>query len=306
VILENYLHSPSECSKYTLYQPLPFSHLRYFLIKLNQIRFHWRNNSPYISGDSIASLTDYVAYGKFKNKKLNLRKLKRAKSVFVYGDMLNKFLKEGIGYINAHTIVTGNSDENFTELISMPNSVKLWLCQNNEISSENWISTLPIGIENIKLGRTGLKHYYKKHDSSATVNKILIPPMSPSNEIRTRIILQALQKPEIFDVKKQILPVKDYFNLTRKYRFIFACEGNGFENHRIWETLYQGSFPVLIESKWSRTLKYLNLPILYVTNLNEINAQTLLSFAKLHENFDPNTTECLWTPFWQKLIMSKK
>jgi hypothetical protein len=220
--------------------------------------------------------------------------------------MLDQFLDEGAQYINAHTLVTGNSDANFTELISLPKSIKLWLCQNNAMSEHGGISTLPIGIENVKLGRTGLKKYYKKHELDATIRKVLIPPMSPSNKIRTEVILQALHNPELFDVKKEILPVKDYFNLTRKYRFIFACEGNGFENHRIWETLYQGSFPVLIKSEWSYSLKYLNLPILYVSNIEEINLQMLLNFAKLHENFDPNKTKCLWTPFWKKLIESEK
>jgi hypothetical protein len=300
--LNLYLHSPLECSNYALFNPLPFSHLRYFRIKINQIRYRYKNSSPYISGDSIASLTDYIAYGRFQNKKLNLAKLSRAKSIFVYGDLLDKFLTESKGYVNAHTLVTGNSDKNFTKPILLPKSIKLWLCQNNAIPKQRGLYTLPIGIENLRLGRAGLTNYFKKYGEDAVHDKVLVPPMGPTNLVRAKVIFEALQKPKYFVVEKKLLCERDYFHLTRKYRFVFCCEGNGFENHRIWETLYQGSFPVLLETNWSKSLKYLNLPILYVSSLASINLELLEKFYETHKNFDPSTTESLWTPYWRKLI----
>ena len=260
------------------------------------------NSSPYISGDSIASLTDYIAYGRFRNRKLNLVKLASAKSIFVYGDLLDKFLNESKGYVNAHTLVTGNSDQNFTKPILLPKSIKRWICQNNAMPKQRGLYTLPIGIENLRLGKAGLKKYFKKFREDAVHDKVLVPPMSPSNLVRTKVIFEALQKPKFFVVENKLLNEQNYFNLTRKYRFVFCCEGNGFENHRIWETLYQGSFPVLLETDWSKSLKYLNLPILYVSSLASINHDLLAKFYENHKNFDPRTTESLWTPYWRKLI----
>jgi len=218
--------------------------------------------------------------------------------------MLLQFLHEGSGYINAHTLITGNSDTNFVQEILLPQSIELWLCQNNAMPERKGLLTLPIGIENIKLGRTGLKKYYKKHDADAIINKVLVPPMSPSNEIRAKIIFRAMQKPDLFIVKREIIPENEYFSLTREFKFIFACEGNGFENHRIWETLYQGSFPVLIKTNWSLSLRYLNLPILWVSNIDEINQEMLLNFAELHKNFNPRNTKSLWISYWKELIES--
>lgn len=304
--MNSYLHSPLECSNYALFNPLPFSHSRYFRIKINKIRYRYKNSSPYISGDSIASLTDYIAYGRFRNRKLNLVKLASAKSIFVYGDLLDKFLNESKGYVNAHTLVTGNSDQNFTEPILLPKSIKRWICQNNGMPEQHGLYTLPIGIENLRLGRAGLTKYFKKYRENAVHDKVLIPPMSPTNLVRTKVIFEALQKPKFFVVERKLQSEQDYFNLTRKYRFVFCCEGNGFENHRIWETLYQGSFPVLLETNWSKSLKYLNLPILYVTSLTKINLDLLAKFYEAHKNFDPSTMESLWTPYWRKLITLEK
>ena len=90
--------------------------------------------------------------------------------------------------------------------------------------------------------------------------------------------------------------------MTRDFRFVLCCEGNGFENHRIWETLYQGSFPVMFNSPWSNSLRYLQLPILYIDSLDEINAKFLRDFLDKHLEFRPDELETLWIPYWRKVI----
>jgi hypothetical protein len=300
--LDEYLHSPLECNNYRLYNPLPFSHSRYFRIKLNQLRFKFKDNSPYISGDSIAGLCDYIAFGRQKDEKIDLQKVAKAKSIFVPGEKFEEFLLLAGKVVTAKTLVTGNSDQNFEHKCQIPPSVTLWLCQNNAMPSSNIIRTLPIGIENIRLGRTGLPKYYKIHDHNANPKRILVPPMSPTNPIRFPVIYEALKNPHLFDVRRELMVEKEYFELTRKYRFVMCCEGNGFENHRIWETLYQGSFPVLLESPWALSLKYLGLPILYVKSIQEVTPQMLADFIELNKHFIPENLETLWIPYWSKII----
>ena len=87
-------------------------------------------------------------------------------------------------------------------------------------------------------------------------------------------------------------------------KFIFCCEGNGFENHRIWEILYQNSFPVMLQSKWSEKLKVLKLPILFVAKLEQLNQEMLLNFLEKNKHFDSRSTPQLWVDFWQDLINS--
>ena len=269
---------------------------------MNQLLFRFKTNSPFISGDSIASLCDYVGYGRNKSKRLELDKIRAAKSIFIPGDKFIEFLGVAGEHINARTLVTGNSDQNFTEPVELPSSVSLWLCQNNGISNSEKVRTLPIGIENLRLGRSGLAKYFKPHRDTASINRVLVPPMSPTNSIRLTTIFEATKRPDVFEVRRTLLAEREYFSMTRDFRFIFCCEGNGFENHRIWETLYQGSFPVMFNSSWSNSLKYLRLPILYIDSLDEINTDLLQEFADKNSNFMPNTLETLWIPYWRRII----
>ncbi len=276
--------------------------MRYFRIKINQSIYRFKNNSPFISGDSIASLCDYVAYGRNKIDSLNLDKIRAAKSIFIPGEKFTEFLELAGEHVNARTLVTGNSDQNFIEPVKLPSSVSLWLCQNSAISNLKEVQTLPIGIENLRLGRSGLPKYFKPHRGTASINQVLVPPMSPTNIIRLPTIFEAMKRPDVFEVRRTLLVEREYFSMTRDFRFIFCCEGNGFENHRIWETLYQGSFPVMFNSLWSNSLKYLRLPILYIDSLDEINANLLKEFADKNSNFTPKTLETLWIPYWKNII----
>jgi hypothetical protein len=242
-------------------------------------------------------------YGKHGNEPLNIEKLLKAKSVFVNSHRLGDFLREVRGLeLNEITLVTGNSDLNFTQIQNLPDQIKLWLCQNNAMPERNNLLTLPIGIENMRLGRLGLPKWYRRRGDNSIQDKILVPPMAPTNPSRFLAVEQAKANPKLFDVFTDYLLENEYFDLTRKYKFVLCCEGNGFENHRIWETLYQDSFPVMVRSPWSISLAYLNLPILFVDSLEEISHENLSNFAKVNANFSATDCPQLWTPFWGNLI----
>jgi hypothetical protein len=81
-------------------------------------------------------------------------------------------------------------------------------------------------------------------------------------------------------------------------------EGNGFENHRIWEALYRGSIPILLRTNWSESLREYGFPLLYVDSIDDINQELLVDFGRKHANFDPTSLDALWVPFWKKIIHS--
>ena len=275
-------------------------------IKIKAKKFYYRNatNYPFISGDSIANCTDYTVFGRNNDEPIDIDRLRSARSIFLSGHKLNDLLCLNFNDITAEVLVTVNSDENFQDPILLPESIKLWLSQNNAIKNDERIFPLPIGIENKRLGRSGIESLHHPIEEFSITTKILLPPMSPTNPVRTFVLDWALKNPDLFDAKTTYLPVRKYFKLTRQYKFIFCCEGNGFENHRIWEALYQNSFPVMLESKWASSLKVLNLPILFITSLDQLNESILSDFLDKNRNF--NSTECpqLWVDFWKNKINS--
>jgi hypothetical protein len=265
-----------------------------------------RDNSPFLSGDSFAKLAEYYVYGKQKNKSVDLAKLRDAKSLFVPGDKLAEFLRVYKDSIFAKVMIIGNSDENFDTHLDFPKSLKMILCQNSTISDDKKIFTLPIGLENRRLARSGNPRLYKIKSSAKRYNKVYVPPMSPTNPVRISTLNEIKsQQHNIFVVDESYKGVKSYLKEVTKYQFILCLEGNGYENHRIWESLYLGVFPVVFETEWSKTLKYLELPILYIKSIDEITDASLASFANLNNDFSPKKKEELWMPFWDKLVQSK-
>jgi hypothetical protein len=182
----------------------------------------------------------------------------------------------------------------------MPNNFRLF-CQNSTLKHHG-IFTLPIGIENLSLGRSGFKYYHKAITKFGIANKVLIPPMTATNSVRIKVTNFGKLHSSIFDIYENYLSKKDYFSLTRNYKFIFVCEGNGFDTHRMWEVLYQNSFPVVIRSDWTETLNWLKLPILSVDKIEDISSALLDLHLEKYKDYDSKKMKELWTPFWKDLF----
>jgi hypothetical protein len=205
---------------------------------------------------------------------------------------------------NLKVVMAGNSDHNFYNKPKVPNNIELLLLQNCAVS-DKIMKTLPIGLENKSTGRySSLRHFSQSISKEVFNPKILVPPMSDTNPIRQTVIKDAEKFPKIFDINTQYLHEKQYFDLIKKYQFLLCLEGNGFENHRIWESLYLGIFPVMLKSDWSLSLKYLKLPILLVDEISEITEEMLQKFWQKNLDFNPESKSELWTRYWEDLIAS--
>jgi len=273
-------------------------------IRARRIRYRGQTNSPYLSGDGFASACDYIAFGLDGQSPIKLELLRSAGSIFVQGHRLFDLLRDYGNEISATTLVSGNSDQNFLSVPELPSSVRLFLCQNNVIHNDYRIHTLPIGLENLRLGRSGIPKLHQNKSTEQVANRIFLPPMSPTNLIRREIMNHAIKNPTLFDVGQRYLPERKYFEVCHNYKFVFACEGNGFDSHRVWEILYGGSFPVMLLTDWSQTLMGMRLPILFIKELKELNSEMLKSFLDSNTEFNPNTHESLWIPYWSKIISS--
>ena len=271
-------------------------------IRANQFIYRNKTYKSHISIDSFAHLADYHVYGRSGQEPLDKKKSQEAKVLFVNSDRFAQINFEQ--FPNLHVIISGNTDTNFEEISNLPSNIKLLLLQNCSVSAEN-IKTLPIGLENKRTGRySNLKNFSTKISRADFTPKVLVPPMSNTNPIRSVMIAKSFEIPELCDVKTNYLYEKDYFDLIKNYQFLLCLEGNGFENHRIWEALYLGIFPVLLRTKWSVTLDYLKLPILLIDDLSKISRDDLYEFWLANLNFNPETTPQLWLEYWKGLINS--
>lgn len=278
--------------------------LRVFRIRFLQLLWRNRTNSPYLSGDSIAALCEVVID---KSSKLSLdpRRILIAESIFVYGDYFSDFLLQYGNTISAKVLIVGNSDVNFTEKPQLSKSIQLFLAQNAAYETCDKFRILPIGIENLRLGRLGNPSWYKERTKFEHEDKVLVPPMSPTNRIRQEVLESPLLQSDVFHVSRNYLVEKDYFELVGKYRFILTLEGNGYENHRVWESLYQNSFPVMLRTAWSENIEALGLPVLLVDDIKQISKSLLKAHLDKHIGFSAANCEILWIPYWSSIVNEK-
>lgn len=319
-MLNSYLHSPEECNKYALFQKPKFSHTYFFIVILRRFLYVSRVSTPFLSGDLFATLVDYAPWRSTRHRflealralfllpskdyepKINLRRLASANSIFIPSHKLSDFIHSYEKHINAKVIICGNSDFNFTEIPHLPISVKKCMFQNSAISDGIKILTLPIGLENLALRRAGEKRFHKRVEKHLIYDRILIPPMSPTNPERYKVLIWGRDNSSIADTFFTLMRPEQYFTLARNYKFIFCSEGNGFENHRVWESLYQGSFPVMLRTAWSASLAPLDLPILLIDSYTEIIPSLLVNHLEKNRDFDPAKCNWLWADAWKKLI----
>lgn len=304
--MKPHAHTPDECINFVTHKPLKFSHKRYFEIEFRKILYRNRDNSPHLSARSFANLTEYDVFGRDGDRVVDKKKLRKAKSLYIKSDEFLGFIETWSDYVVAKTLVVGGTDTNFRVIPELPEGVNLVLLQNSAILDSKIIKTLPLGIEDIHLGRAGLSRYHMSHQRDDSNLKVFVPPMSPTNPIRREVILQCMENKGVFDVEIQLKQERIYFDEVKRYNFVLCLEGNGHENHRIWETLYQGSFPILLRSNWSISLEYLNLPFLFVDSVQEIDRELLQDFLQENRGFNPKSCEILWTPYWKKVIQNSK
>lgn len=256
----------------------------------------------HISGNGIAKICNMSVNDLNNISEVDIRE---AASIFVKSDNLISFLEEYSGIVSEKTIISGNGDTNFdTELDLFKIPKRLFLQNLGFEPSVKSIQLLPIGLENYEHLRSGFSFLHKPLKNQRVEQKILVPPMSPSNSVRKRVLddLELADK-ELFQIETEFRSVLNYFKLTKDFKFVLVCEGNGHDTHRLWEVLYQNSFPVLLNTPFSQNIKKMGFPVLIINSIIEVNKDILE--AHLLENSLSTPTEIiqLWLPYWEREIL---
>ena len=258
-----------------------------------------RNSSPFLSGDLFSDLADFsFNQPKWRREKFNLYRLKNAQVIFCPSVNLTEFLAEYGNYISAKILIAGNDDTEFHAPISkLPNSVKQVYLQNSFISDNKKIFTLPIGIENFRYGVNGNPKFMSPINNQVKKDKILFGPFSATHPDREKIIEILGKEQGPWEILLDRLSVNQYRNTVSNFKLVGAVRGNGVDTHRAWEALYRGIIPVVEKNLWSDSLRYLELPILTVTEWQPENLISLVNQSRITEN-NPSKFESLWINWW--------
>lgn len=271
-------------------------------------KFIYRNstNYPFISGDCFGNLADFVYKKEFGFKAFD-RSNGRFDVVFCESENLEQFLIELPKGFKPKILIVGNGDRDFKDInINFPLSVSTVLLQNSEISDNKYIWTLPLGVENIRLGKNGIPKYLQSNlDFNSKKDLILFGPFGKTHLSRSELLPEKRTLNNNFLYLNSFLNTMKYAKTVQGVKWVVCPRGNGLDTHRVWETLYRGSLPIVEENNWSNSLRWLNIPFLSVSNFNEDEILRKISNKKVG-NFDvPKSIQSLWMPFWENFIKNR-
>lgn len=223
--------------------------------------------------DQIFSINDVNDYYKYKNT-LDLNK--NPNVIYTHVHYI-KYLFETLENCEKELIIISHNSDNNTPDIKIPKCVKKWYSQNVTIKNDK-IESIPIGLEN----NMWFPHINKKQkmidkiSKQKNYRKLLYINHNVNTNKKERI-----EPYQIFSNNQwcSIINGQNGFNFESyidniyNHKFVLCPDGNGIDTHRLWETIYLKSIPIVKRS--INTNFYNDLPICYVDNWKEINEQFL-------------------------------
>lgn len=199
-------------------------------------------------------------------------------------------------------LITHESDEmiNSSVFDKKPECIKKWY-SINVATSDNQLFSLPMGLA----GSYSKKNLHfddfpdlnpSKFFNKSSVNMYINFQVNTNFKERAPL-LKAFRNYDWVFIDSPSLDKAQYLKNLQEFAFVLCPWGNGVDNHRIWETLYAGSIPVV---KYHQTFSHLeSLPIYFVNNYREINKENLTSWYK-NNDINKFNIEKLDFTWWEK------
>ena len=271
-------------------------------IKARAFRTIYRSSTsyPYLSGDAFASVVDLVVdFRLISNRRLLAHKISTSRTVFCPSHLVDELIILAENSLCVDILIVGNGDRNFdSRIIWHSKFARYYFLQNSYISDNHRIFTLPIGLENKRLGVNGLI----KFNSSPTKvleSPILVGPFSPTAQLRSELSNGVFSRFNDFDVYENRLNLADYSKALHSHKYVLCPEGNGVDTHRLWEALYAGSVPIVSRNSWSDSLVTLGFPLIQTDSWAPMDILNEISRSQF-DTINPQEIRQLWIPYWQE------
>jgi hypothetical protein len=196
-------------------------------------------------------------------------------------------------------IICGNSDHDFHSInLQGLSTVSAVFLQNSFISDQKRIFTLPIGLENASHASNGRPRLYSRKLVEYKNHSILVGPFGNTHVERNQ--LNNLTSNESLRAIYERVSTKTHLKNIDFCKYVACPRGNGVDTHRVWESMYRGSTPILLRNSWSESLANFGFPIKLIDDWNQIS-----EVLEDHQTVTPNEirgTPYLWMQAWQHLI----
>jgi len=193
------------------------------------------------------------------------------KSVYLLTELLDSFeavLK--ISKFRIKKLIIGESDDHnyVSRLIPLLTKVDE-IYANHLIGFHPRIRSLPVGIERQVYRSGGQINDFRKNldnDPSKRNIQILVAWNNATNTNRKRHLEKFESSKKTFIIRNRI-NASTFHSMLRKTLFVPCPAGNGLDTHRVWEAIYLGAVPVILESEFCGDATW---PVIVVKNWSEL------------------------------------
>jgi hypothetical protein len=267
----------------------------------------WGNSKPYLSGDLFADESDVSFFSpRFRRLKPSLREIREARVIFCPSSKLEMLLETYAGHLSPKILICGNDDRDFQSLpVNLPNSLKHVFLQNSFIPNSKFVTSIPIGLENMRWGKNGFPKLMKNEIPwEERSERTMIGPFGLTHSERYEIRDSIRESNSTVELFQERLSPQELSIHSQEFRYIAAVRGNGVDTHRHWETAYRGSYALIKRDNWFRNFENYDLPFIGLDSWTTYEIMDATDRVT-HPPKDPSTLKILWWPYWKSLINSK-
>ena len=234
----------------------------------------------------------------------NKLEIKSNTIIFCQTDVVEHFfsLINNLNELENIILVTHQSDKKITKKLFKlkPNSISKWFSTNVCYSHHDLIP-IPIGVNN---------SYYEMHPSSKDIvkayaklenektDKVYVNFNINTKQFHRFHTLRTVSKNDNFFIQKRKLKKDEYLRELSQFKYTLCPWGNGYDTHRVWESIYLGSVPIVKFHKLYKPIK--SIPSITIKSFKN------LDFNNFKVNLNEIENEKIYFSYWSHLISNEK
>lgn len=234
-----------------------------------------------IQGDKFKFIADDF----LDEEKQFLSLVDKPKLIFCKTDYLPAFENKILPKINyKFTLISHNSDipvdGRHLNILNNNNLIE-WFGMNCHIKHRK-LTPIPIGIANEKWPH-GKKDILEEvaNEKISKKNRVYCN-FNPNTNIVRYNILEKLKKYDFIDFENNNLDYKSYLRKLASYKYVISPPGNSVDCHRIWESIYLKTLPVVHKDNALDTFN--KLPIIFIEDWENLNLNSFDKFSFSDKN----------------------
>lgn len=245
----------------------------------------------FITGNKFKNLCHYSfdEFGFIQHREPEGEKLK----IFVKIDLVGNFFDTWAG--GEFILVTHNGDTpintNFIKYLSNPNLIE-WYGQNVDIIHPK-LKSIPIGIANEIWEHGNEKVFLEVIENNYSKERMVYANFDINTNFaeRSKCVKEITKNGVKFSSR---IPFKNFLDEIAKSYFVISPNGNGIDCHKIWESIYLKSIPIVTNS--INIKFYDDLPIYVIDDWSDFKL----------EDFNVDIYEKIWNNFKIEKLNIKK